>query len=248
MDDGYLKLPMLMDAFMANDRQATRHETWAVVPVKEIVLAKQRLANFVPHRLRQELALAMFEDVLEALAATPQLSGIAVVTLDPSATRIALRRGAQVWTDGARDGHTGAVTAAVRRLAANASTMLTMPGDIPLVSPSDIAKILAAHPSTSAFTIVPAWDERGSNAIICSPADAVPLRFGPDSFFPHLAAARACGLEPNVIQNRAISLDIDEPAELTRFMSSRSNTRSWALLDQSRAEWERACPAVLEAQ
>ena len=30
----------------------------------------------------------------------------------------------------------------------------------------------------------------GSNAILLSPPDAVPLRFGDDSFFPHLAAAR----------------------------------------------------------
>jgi 2-phospho-L-lactate guanylyltransferase (CobY/MobA/RfbA family) len=163
----------LMDAFMANDRQATHHETWAVVPVKEIVLAKQRLANFLPHRLRQEQALTMFENV-----------------------------------------------------SAKASTMLMMPGDIPLVSPSDIAKIPAAHPSAPAFTIVPAWDERGSNAIICSPADLISLRFGPDSFFPHLAAARVRGLDPNVIQNRAISLDIDEPAELTMPCATNGN-RDW---------------------
>jgi hypothetical protein len=93
VDDGYWMPPTLclrlMDVFMANDRQATRHETWAVVPVKEIVLAKQRFANFLPHRLRQELALAMFEDVLEALPGVPELNGRAVVTLDPSATKIA---------------------------------------------------------------------------------------------------------------------------------------------------------------
>jgi 2-phospho-L-lactate/phosphoenolpyruvate guanylyltransferase len=237
-----------MVTFMANDRKARRHETWAVVPIKEFVLAKQRLANFLPPRLRQELALAMFEDVLEALAATPQLSGIAVVTLDQSATRIALRWGAEVWTDGGRDGHTGAVTAAARRLATKTSTMLTIPGDVPLVSPGDVARVLTAHPSAPAFTIVPAWDEGGSNSIICSPADAVPLRFGPDSFFPHLAAARAHGLEPNVVRNRAISLDIDEPPELVKFMNSSSETRSWALLDRSRAQWERMCPVIPEVQ
>ena len=107
----------------------------------------------------------MFEDVIEALSASHDLAGIVVVTVDPTASAIALRYGAKVWTDGARDGHTGAVTAAAHRLAADGSAMLTMPGDIPRATAADIAHVLAAHPPGAAFTIVPAWDERGSNAI-----------------------------------------------------------------------------------
>lgn len=168
---------------MASDRRPWHRDIWAVLPVKETVLAKQRLANVLSPRLRQELATAMFEDVMQALAGAPGLAGIAVVTLDPKANEIALRWGAEVWTDGAREGHTGAVTAAARRVAANGSAMLTMPGDIPLVSPADVAQLLIAHSEAPAFTIAPAWDERGSNAIVCSPADLVPLRFGSDSFF-----------------------------------------------------------------
>ena len=41
-----------------------------------------------------------------------------VVTLDPLATAQARRYGARVVTEGARDGHTGAVTAMARMLAA----------------------------------------------------------------------------------------------------------------------------------
>ena len=67
------------------------------------------------------------------------LAGIVVVTVDPTASEIALRYGAKVWTDGARDGHTGAVTAAAHRLAANGLAMLTMPGDIPRVTAADVA-------------------------------------------------------------------------------------------------------------
>jgi 2-phospho-L-lactate guanylyltransferase len=155
--------------------------------------------------------------------------------------------GADVWTDGADDGHTGAVTAAARRLAATGSTMLTMPGDIPRVAVADIAQLLASHPPGAAFTIVPAWDQRGSNAILCSPADLVPLRFGPDSFFPHLAAARALRLRPTVVRNDAIALDLDEPAELARFMETPSHTQTFALLERHRAEWDNP-PAVVEAQ
>ena len=233
---------------VANDRRALRGDIWAVVPIKETAFAKQRLSDRVSPALRQELALAMFEDVLEALVGVPELKGIAIVTLDPIAAGIARRWGAQVWTHGARDGHTGAVTAAADRLAAAGSTLLTIPGDVPLVSSADISAVVSAHSTAPAFTIVPAWDERGSNTIICSPAAAVPLRFGADSFFPHLATARTCGLTPTVVRNRAIALDVDEPADLAKFMENRSATRSWTLLDSHRSKWDQASSSVLASQ
>lgn len=233
---------------MAHNRRASHLDVWAVIPVKEAGLAKQRLAEALSPRLRRDLALAMFEDVLDAVAAAAELQGVAVVTADRSVAAIARRFGAEVWSDGAHDGHTGAVSAAARRLAATSSSMLTIPGDVPLVSRSDVSRVLAAHPAAPAFTIVPAWDERGSNTIVCSPADIVPLRFGPDSYFPHLAVARAVGLTPTVIRNSAIALDIDEPSDLARFMERPSPTRSWRLLNERRAEWDRHSSAVLESQ
>ena len=39
-----------------------------------------------------------------------------VVTVDPAATSLASRYGARIVTEGAREGHTGAVTAAARLL------------------------------------------------------------------------------------------------------------------------------------
>src|SRR5207245_5682505 len=62
---------------------------WAVVPVKDTALAKQRLAAAVPAPLRQALMLAMLEDVLAALAETSGLAGRLLVTTDPAATRLA---------------------------------------------------------------------------------------------------------------------------------------------------------------
>ncbi|MGC1356040.1 MAG: 2-phospho-L-lactate guanylyltransferase [Xanthobacteraceae bacterium] len=233
---------------MANDRRMSRPDIWAVIPVKDASLAKQRLADALSAPLRKDLALAMFQDVLDAVTAAPDLHGIAVVTADPTVAAIARRAGAETWPEGAHDGHTGAVTAAARRLAANTCALLTIPGDVPLVSGLDISRVLAAHPEGRALTIVPAWDELGSNTIVCSPADAVPLRFGPDSYFPHLAAARAVGLTPTIVRNEAIALDIDEPSDLIRFMNKRSATRSWKLLDERRAEWDHEASMALASQ
>ena len=194
---------------------------WAVVPVKELTDAKQRLSSRLSLEERRALATIMLEDVLDAVSAVRELAG---------------RFGARIVGEGAREGHTGAVTAAARLLVREGRAgMMTMPGDIPLISTTEIAAALAAHRPAPAFTIVPAHDELGSNTIICSPPDAVPLRFGENSFYPHLDAARGRGIEPLIIRQPGIGMDIDHPVDLVAFlgMSPPIRTRTLAFLEQS---------------
>lgn len=210
-------------------------DLWAVVPVKERASAKERLAPMLRPETRQALALAMLGDVLAALTATPRIARLMVVTVDAEASRLAASYGGRVIEAGARDGHTGAVTVAARLLAAEGCTgMLTLPGDIPLVTSAEIEGLLAAHLPAPSFTIVPSHDERGSNAIACSPPDAVPLRFGENSFYPHLRTAEAYGIQPKVLRLPGIALDIDNPEDVVSFMRTQSPTRAWALLSEER--------------
>jgi 2-phospho-L-lactate/phosphoenolpyruvate guanylyltransferase len=209
---------------------------WAVVPVKQFDGAKERLSSALSPDERRLLATTMLDDVLNAVRAVKTLAGMLVVTVDPAATSLATRYGARVVTEGARDGHTGAVTAAARLLVREGQTgMMTMPGDIPHLSSEEIAATLAAHRPAPAFTIVPAHDDLGSNTIVCSPPDAVPLRFGEDSFYPHLDAARARGIEPLIVRHPGIGMDIDNPVDLVTFlrMSPPVRTRTLAFLEQS---------------
>jgi 2-phospho-L-lactate/phosphoenolpyruvate guanylyltransferase len=209
---------------------------WAVVPVKEFTGAKQRLSSALSPEERRALATIMLEDVLEAVSAVRELAGLIVVTVDPVATSLADRYGARVVAEGAREGHTGAVAAAQRLLVREGRAgMMTMPGDIPLLTSAAIAATLAAHRAAPAFTIVPAHDDLGSNAIVCSPPAAVPLRFGEDSFYPHLDAARAHGIEPLVVRHAGIGMDIDNPVDLIAFLKNpaRASTRTLAFLEQS---------------
>jgi len=204
---------------------------WAVVPVKELDKAKERLAPLLPPALRRALMVAMLEDVLSALVATQALAGLAIVTVEPEARRLAAKYNARIIEAGAREGHTGAVTTAARLLAQEGCLgMLTLPGDIPLISPNEIEQLLAAHRTAPAFTIAPSHDERGSNAVICSPPNGVPLRFGEDSFFPHLEAAENRGIRPSVLRLPGIALDIDTPEDLAAFAARRSTTRASAFL------------------
>ncbi len=213
-------------------------DIWAVIPVKETVAAKERLADAVPRHLRPGLALAMLEDVLAAVAKTLHmgsrgLAGIAVVTLDPAVRALAQRYGARILTDDARGGHTAAVAAAARTLAAESRAgMLQMPGDIPLVSADEISLLLAVRRASPSFTIAPSHDDFGSNAVLVCPPAAVPLRFGDDSFFPHLRTAQACGIKPLIVRQHGIGLDIDRPDDIRAFAKLRSHTRAQAYLER----------------
>ena len=209
---------------------------WAVVPVKDTAAAKTRLASALPPPLRRALFLAMLEDVLAALAEVRGLAGRLLVTADAAAIALAARYDAGCIDDGADDGHTGAVAAATRHLVREGrGGMLTLPGDIPLVTAAEIVALLAAHPPAPSFTIAPSHDEKGSNAVLLSPPDAVPLRFGDNSFFPHLAAAAARGLAPQVLRLPGIALDIDNPADLAHFARLGSRTRAGLWLADNQA-------------
>ncbi len=89
--------------------------------------------------------------------------------------------------------------------------LLTVPGDIPRVTAAEIDAVVASCRAAPSFTIVPAHDELGSNAVLCAPPLAVPLRFGDDSYFPHLMAARRQGIEPVIVRLPGIGLDMDHP-------------------------------------
>jgi 2-phospho-L-lactate guanylyltransferase len=208
-------------------------DIWAAVPVKEFAGAKQRLASMLTPMQRQALAAAMLEDVLAALADAP-IAGIMLNTLEPFAGELARRYGARIITEGARDGHTGAVAAMARILGEEGrAAMLALPGDIPRVTSKEIAAVIEARRPSPSVTIVPAHDERGSNAVLCSPPTVMQLRFGDDSFLPHLIAARALGIEPTIVKLPGIGLDIDQPRDLQAFRRAtpRTATRTAAVLE-----------------
>lgn len=206
---------------------------YACVPVKAFTGAKQRLAAFLSPAQREILAATMLEDVLTALAGATRLAGIMVNTIDPRAAALGAKYGARVVSDGALDGHTGAVMGMARVLAAEgAGALLTMPGDIPRVTAAEVDAVVSSCRDAPSFTIVPAHDELGSNAVLCNPAFSVPLRFGDDSYFPHLGSARRCGIDPTIVRLPGIGLDIDHPADLRAFLRApRMPTRTLALLE-----------------
>jgi 2-phospho-L-lactate/phosphoenolpyruvate guanylyltransferase len=197
-----------------------------LVPVKNLSGAKQRLASLLDQATRTELAQAMLLDVLETLGSWSGRPEVAVVSSDPFASDLARRFGFEVIPDSVNRSETDAIETATKLCESRrADFTLVIPGDVPLIQAWEVEKILDSAPDQGSV-LAPAADGRGTNAAFRRPAGLFPLRFGNDSFTPHLAAARATGRPAVVLQLAGIGLDVDSPADLLRLAESPGETLS----------------------
>lgn len=214
-----------------------------LVPVKDFKDAKQRLSSVLTSEERFALAQAMCEDVLQALARWQSRPAVAVVTSDSFARDLAARFNFEVIADD-NTGETSAIEMATivcqRR---GAESTLVVPADIPLIDSVELQKIVDTAPAAGAV-LVPDAAGRGTNAAWRAPGDLFPLRFGNDSFLPHLAAAKATGLPCVVLKLPGIARDIDRPEDLRELAAasgdrrSQELVRSWNLSDKDRVYHE----------
>jgi 2-phospho-L-lactate/phosphoenolpyruvate guanylyltransferase len=201
-----------------------------LIPVKNLSSAKQRLAAILDQRARTQLAQTMLEDVAAAVAAWNRRPPCAFVTSDPFAVELARKHNFEIIPDPANPGETGAIEMATEICSARGEdNTLVIPADIPLIQPEEIEQIFAQAPAEGSV-LVSAYDGRGTNAAFRRPANLFALRFGNDSFKPHLAAAHATGKPCVVVQLTGIGLDVDNPAELQQLIAHPGNTRTQKLL------------------
>jgi len=212
-----------------------------LVPVKHLSHAKQRLASVLNQAARTELAQAMLFDVLEVLGTWSHRPAVGIVTSDPFAIALAQRFSFEAIPDTANCGETEAIEMATRVCESRGTgNTLVIPGDIPLIQAWELEKILQSAPDEGCV-LAPAADGRGTNAAFRRPAALFPLRFGNDSFAPHLAAAHATKKPCVVLSLPGIALDVDDPSDLRQLTAAPGETRSqrlarqWNLTDLPRA-------------
>ncbi|HWR17561.1 MAG TPA: 2-phospho-L-lactate guanylyltransferase [Terriglobales bacterium] len=201
-----------------------------LVPVKDLQNAKQRLSPCLAPEQRTSLARSMVEDVFDALAPFAADPGVAVVSGDPWASQQAKARKFTIIIDDLQAGETEAIAMATSFcLNMGSDFTLVFPADIPLITSDEVSNLLTLKPMRGCV-IAPAHDQRGTNGILRRPADLIPLKFGNDSFLPHLAAARATGHEVIVRDFPGIGLDIDRPEDVSLLMTKPVRSRAQRLL------------------
>lgn len=187
---------------------------WAIVPLKAPQAAKSRLATVLSPAERRELFYGLARRVIDALQATPGIEKVAIVTASDEVAHFVQESGAVVLRQSCDAGTAPAFATAVEQLRPlRLGALLMIAGDLPLVVPRAIERVLQAAADHD-VVVVPDRLGVGTNALLCSPPDAIAPCFGADSFARHLAAARAAQLRSCALHVDELALDIDVAADL----------------------------------
>lgn len=186
-----------------------------LIPVRSIAGAKKRLAGFLDDGRREELAMAMLEDMLAALEASTRVDRTVVVSSDADLLRFARECGAETLEEGPPRGLNGAVAFAAAELEKQGVTrLLTIPGDVPLLDPFEIDALFEVDAARYPVIAVPSSSATGTNALVTSPPTAIDFRFEGESLDAYRKEVRARGLEMLILVLEGFAIDLDTPADL----------------------------------
>ncbi|HWP43911.1 MAG TPA: 2-phospho-L-lactate guanylyltransferase [Blastocatellia bacterium] len=210
-----------------------------LIPVKDPSRGKTRLARLLSPEERRQLAWAMFEDVCRAVKPAAAPDRVVVVTSFAPAIELARSLEWEVIIEQSQLSESASVDRASRLLKARGfDLVMRLPADVPLVRTEDIDELLSVELRPPAALLVPSREGTGTNAIIRTPPDLFPSRFGPGSLALHTEEAARAGAECIIKHNPQIALDIDEPSDIEALMRSGHGTRAFDLLSRMNLKFE----------
>lgn len=163
---------------------------------------------------RAAIVTALIADALELASSCTELQWF-VITDDDDVERSATEAGVECLRDDGQ-GLNEAISSAVSQLR-DASTLLVIPMDVPLVTCDDVRAILEVA-ETSDVIIVPSIGDGGTNGLFLRPPDAIPPAFGESSLERHVSVAESHGLRTTVLPLSSFAVDLDNSEDIPRIL------------------------------
>jgi 2-phospho-L-lactate guanylyltransferase len=187
--------------------------TTAIIPVKRLESAHERLSEAVPAQERRRLAEAMFRDLLAKIRRSRYIDDAIIVTSDPAAARHARWLDHTVLERDRDAGHSEDASAGAHLAKSRgAERVVLLPVDCPMLDPGELDAHLGDTPRTA--LIVPDRHGTGTNALVLCPPDAIQPAFGPDSCARHISRARAAGISFALAQLESLGFDLDTTEDM----------------------------------
>jgi 2-phospho-L-lactate guanylyltransferase len=188
---------------------------WAIVPVKPLRRGKSRLSGALSEDERTQLNEKLLKHTLKTLSGLKELEQVLVVSRDPHALTIARKLGARtVREDGQPHLNTALTRATVVAKLHATRGVLILPADLPLLSGTDIQALVERSANPPVVVIAPDRHEKGTNALLMSPAGLIDYDFGENSFERHCELARKAGARLEIVKIHSLGLDLDLPEDL----------------------------------
>lgn len=188
---------------------------WAIVPVKPLRRGKSRLAGTLSEDERTELNRILLERTLTTLSELKEVEQVLVVSRDPHALTIARNHGARTLReDGQPQLNTALKRATVVAQVYATRGVLVLPADLPLITQEDLHALIERATDPPVVVIAPDRHEKGTNALLMSPAGLIEYDFGENSFKRHCDRARKAGARLEIVDLPSFGLDLDLPEDL----------------------------------
>lgn len=203
--------------------------TTAIVPINALPAAKSRLRPILDACDRQGLVLWMAARVLAAIRDSGAVDALAVVSPDPRVLHWARQRGASSIAQDGSGLNDGLELGRRWALERGTRSLLVLFGDLPLLTPREVAALIQAGDATGderSVVLAPDRPQRGTNGMLLRPPAALPFQFGAGSLEKHRAAALTSNAEPSLFVSGGTSFDVDTPADVEALVS-RGLWRPW---------------------
>ena len=198
---------------------------WALVPVKVLAGAKQRLKDCLGED-REGFTVAMLKDVLAALADSKEVSQVVVVTADDRVAAIAEQGGLLVVDENGSKGMNAAIDLGVEAIRKRGGQrVVILPADIPLMTGAEFDRIAgdfehqAQIEGNDFIGISPSTYRGGTNCLFLNTQQAFTFHYGPGSFKLHRDSAERHRHRPISLYSPTISMDIDDKRDLDALVS-----------------------------
>ncbi|MDO9084569.1 MAG: 2-phospho-L-lactate guanylyltransferase [Anaerolineaceae bacterium] len=196
---------------------------WAVIPIKTLEKAKNRLASVLSKEDRKKLVLQLFEHTLQELTDWQILEGILVVSSDPYINQFVAPYGFEFLLEKQPNGLNGSTQLAAEFLdRKGVEAMLVVHGDLPLVSQKELNRLVEAAPSHG-ILIAPDRHQSGTNVLWVAPPLIIPFAYGCDSFQKHQELANNVNCPLVIFQSETLGLDIDFPDDFSFYSQTMSD-------------------------
>ena len=182
-----------------------------IVPMKPLAESKTRLSDHLGSHERAELSAVMLAKVLAALRDS-KVSSTVVVGGDERVRAIAEDHDAD-WDPDKFNDLNLAVNGAFERVWDSGGAAAYIPGDLPLLTGSDVLGLVELVTHTNGITICPAHDG-GTNALVVPAGMGFTPKLGSHSHSKHRGLATSLGVEFRELWSPGFELDVDTVDEL----------------------------------
>ena len=200
---------------------------FALIPVKDPVRGKSRLAPLLGPSERRALNLALIRRTLQVCAEVFGAARTVVVTSSQTVREMAGAFRVQVVEEDAsqHDLNLALAAAAAFAIRAGADGLVAIPIDLPLLSAPLLRAAIDKMPDAPGCVLVPDRRGKGTNLLAFAPPTQEIFAFGEPSLERHTLRSKQLGYQVVVHHCDRLALDLDLPEDYACL----ENTATWPL-------------------